>query len=75
MPSVREICKITGSLETEQVKLHTTTWGGGSTAYEIPYHFDIDFGSVTSRAKIVWQGKNVSYDLPRRLDNPLTYLQ
>jgi hypothetical protein len=64
MPGIREVCKISGTLEVNRVKVHATTWGDRHTAYEIPYHFDIDFGSVTSHAKIVWEGKDVSSVFP-----------
>ncbi|KAF7761880.1 hypothetical protein Agabi119p4_9872 [Agaricus bisporus var. burnettii] len=58
LPHIREICSISGPLHIDQAKVHETKWGGSNVAYEIPYHFDIDFGSVTSQARVVWEGKN-----------------
>ncbi|KAH6874097.1 hypothetical protein BKA70DRAFT_264307 [Coprinopsis sp. MPI-PUGE-AT-0042] len=58
LPHIREVCRISGPLHIREVKIHETNWGGSNIAYEIPYHFDIDFGSVTSQARVVWEGKD-----------------
>jgi hypothetical protein len=56
----REICTVSGPIHINEVKIKDVAWGNGNTAYEIPFHFDIDFGSVTSKASLVWEGQNVS---------------
>lgn len=60
MPGIRELCKITGPIHIDDVTIEEKPWGENNIAYRLHYDVDIDFGSVTSKAKVIWKGKDVS---------------
>ena len=57
---MRELCTVSGPIRMNDVKLNEVRYEGNKIAWEIPFYFAIDFGSVTSKASLFWEGLDVS---------------